>query len=443
MSGPFTFSQLALSGKNRAVVQFLVRFLPMLLLFAVPAVVRADLVKLMNGGELRGKIVSAGDSKQRIRLETTTGAIVVVERDQTQFVTMRSMAVEEYETRVRRIEDTWQAHWDLAEWCRQHSLTKQRETQLRHVIELDPDHQKAQAALGRVWHQGGWIDRDELMTSQGYVKYKNKYITTQELEVIEKTTDELNRERGWFQKVRLWLGWLDGFDRERARRGLNELRGIEDPNAATAVIKFLSSDSRVEVRELSVAILIKISGNKAVVGLVKMALFDSADEVREAALEGIGRDYYQAAQSAFVQGLRSEYNAIVCRAARALGQIGDKTAVGALIEALVTVHQYQVTSDVPANQAYSFTTDGHFASNSTPLPPSVAAAVRTGQMLPPIIAPSGDPVPKKTVTVRVDHYNSDVLEALEKLTSQNFGYDKRTWNLWWAAEKNLGGKAAK
>ncbi len=404
---------------------------------------RADLVKLINGGELRGKVITQKEGRNQIRLETVTGATVIVERDQTQFVTMRSAVVEEYETKARRIEDEWEPHWELAEWCRQHALAKQREHHLRRVTELSPDHDKAQVALGRVWHKGTWIDRDELMTAQGYVKYKNKYITPQELDIIEKTADELQRERGWFQKVRAWHGWLIGMNADRHRKALDEFQALDDPNAATAIIKFLSDDPHIEVRRICVAVLIKISGHKAATGLIKIALFDVAPEVRELARDGIGREYYEQAQNSFIQALRSEYNVVVCRAAMALGEIGDKKAVGPLIDALVTAHLYQVTSDIPSQPTYSFTTDGAFGPNGTAIPPNVLAAVRTGQMNPPIIAPSGDQLPKKTVTVRVEHQNSEVRDALEKLTQQDFGYDKRTWGLWWAAEKNVGGKLPK
>ncbi len=443
MSRPLPFLPHIPHLRNRLPFCLLFRCASLICLLAIPELCHADLVKLMSGGELRGKIIHSSDTKQKIRLETLTGAIVVVERDQTHFVTMRSLASEEYETRTRRIRDTWQEHWELSEWCRQHGLTKPREIHLRRVIELSPDHEKAQAALGRVWHQGAWIDRDELMASQGYVKYKNKYITPQELEVIEKTTEELERERGWFQKVRLWHGWLDGANEDRSRKAIVEFKAIDDPHAATAIVKFVCPDPRVEVRGLSVDVLVKISGHKAVAGLVKMALFDEATQVRSAALEGIGRDYYQHAQNAFAKELKSDYNAVVCRAATALGRIGDKKIVGSLIDALITVHQYQVVSDVPVSPTYSFTTDGNFGSNTAALPPSVMAAVRTGQMLPPVMAPSNDFIPKKTVTVRVEHYNEDVLNALVKLTQQNFGYDRRTWNLWWAAEKHSGGKQPK
>ena len=406
-----------------------------------PQFANADLVKLINGGELRGKIIPSSDAKIRIRVETLTGATVVVERSQVQFVTPRSLATEEYETRSRSVEDTADAHWELAEWCRQRGLTKQRETHLRRVTELAPDHEKAQSILGRVWHQGRWIDRDELMASQGYVKYKNKYITPQELEVIENTTDELERERSWFQKIRLWHGWLDGQHENRRPHAMTGLNSVDDPYAAPAIIKFLASDSRPAIRELAVSILVKISGAKSINGLVKLALFDEAIQIRKAALDGIGNAHYERAQKAFVTGLKNESNTVVCRAATALGQIGDKEAIKPLIEALVTVHQYQVAMDLPNNQTYSFSADGNFSSNTPAVPPGVMDAVRSGQLLPPVFAaPNDTPAAlKKNVTIRIEHYNAESLAALGKLTQQNFGYDKRTWHLWWAAEKNASG----
>lgn len=405
------------------------------------APVHADLVKLNNGGELRGKIVQNGNTKQSIRLETLTGAVVVVGTDQTQFVTMRSAAVEEYETRARRLgpaNDSWEAHWELSEWCRQRSLSAQRQVHLRRVTELAPDFEKAQTALGRVWNDGAWIDRDELMASKGYVKYKNKYITPQELEIIEKTTEELQRDRTWVQRVRVWRGWLDGPSEDKSRQAVAELKAVNDPHAASAVIKFLATDSRVRVRELAVDVLVKIGGGKATVGLVNLALFDESIEIRAAALEGIGQEQFLAAQNAFIQALRNESNAVVCRAGYALGKIGDKKAIGPLIDALVTAHNYQVTTDTPSNPVYSFSTDGNFAQNTPTLPPHVEAAVRTGQLLPPVYVPSESPVTRKVAIVRVEHRNAEVLAALESLTDKDFGYDKRTWGLWWAAEKNQG-----
>ena len=351
-----------------------------ILTFGMAAPLQADLVKLSNGGELRGRIIrnsAAGKSSpDSIQLETLTGATVVVRKSETQFVTMRSLAVEEYESRSRRVADTLEAHWELSEWCRQKALSKQREVHLMKVIEHEPHHEKAQVALGRVWNEGAWIDRDELMASQGYVKYKGRYITTQELDVIQKTSAELEQEREWFQKIKLWHGWLIGSHEERRQQGYVALHTIDDPHAAPALIRFLCGDTRRDIRMLGATVLSKLPGAKAVAGLVKLTLFDADPEVRFTSLSGITPENFEYAQPAFIKELRSEYNTVLSRAAAALGRVGDERAIAPLIDALITTHRYNVPTNQPTGQSYSYRTDGSFASGRT-LPPEVEAAMRT------------------------------------------------------------------
>lgn len=410
------------------------------------------MVKLSNGGELRGRLIrntAAGKAaSESLLLETLIGTAITVAKSETQFVSMRPLVVEEYETRARRSADSLEAHWELSEWCRQKGLTKQREVHLLRVVEHDAHHEKAQAALGRVWSDGAWVDRDELMASQGYVKYKNKYITTQELDLIQKTAAELEQEREWFQKVRLWKGWIGGRDEKRRQQGLVSLQQIDDDQAAPAVVKLLCEDTQRDIRMLGASILSKLTGAKAVAGLVKLTLFDADAEIRYAALNGITEEGYEFAQPAFIKELKHEANAVVSRAAGALARVGDERAVGPLIDALVTAHRYNVPINAPSGQTYSFRSDGNFPTGAS-LPPEIEAAARTGQLQQGavILNPSGLPVepPKKTVLVRVEHWNQDVLATLQKLTQRDFGYDERTWHLWWAAEKTNGGadKSAK
>ncbi len=415
----------------------------LVLLTASPA--PADLVKLANGGELRGRIVRSPATgavpAESIRLESLTGATVVVLKSDTLFVSMRPMVVEEYESKARRVADTLEAHWGLAEWCRLNGLSRQREVHLLKVVEHDANHEKAQVALGRVWNDGGWVDRDEMMAAQGYVKYKGRYVTTQELDVLQKTTAELGQEREWFQKIKLWHGWIIGRHEERRQQGLVALQQIDEIQAAPAVIRFLCEDSRRDLRLMGASLLSKLSGGKAASGLVKLALFDVDPEVRYTSLNAIGSDKFEQAQAAFIKELRSEYNTIVSRAAAALGRVGDERAIAPLIDALVTTHRYSVPTNERPGTSYSYRTDGTFGGNSSNLPPEVEAAMRTGQ-LPQgaIVLDSTAPAaPKKLVLVKVDHWNQDVLASLQKITKRDFGYDERTWHLWWAAEKTAGG----
>ena len=435
---------------------FMVRWLPRLglagiaILFLSTACVpaHADLVKLLNGGEIRGRIVGGTalrSNSESIVLETLAGVTVSIARADTKFLTMRPLTVEDYETRARRIDDTLQAHWDLSEWCRQQGLSKQREIHLQRVVEHNPLHEKAQTALGRVWHEGAWVDREEMMATRGYVKYKGRYVTVQELDLIQKTSDELATEREWFQKVRTWHGWLGGRNEDRFRQAMAALKQIDDPHAAPGIIRFLCDEKQQhEMRVLGVSVLSKLPGSKGTAGLVKLSLYDADDDIRFASMTGIAEQDFEYAQNAYVRELRNSLNPIVCRAANALARVGDQRAVAPLIEALVTSHQYQVQTNLPAGNMYSGSTDGTAGNSGGGLPPEVEIAIRTGQ-LPQgaIIAPpiGGMAIPRKVVLVTVDQPNQETLSTLQKLTGQNFGFDERTWRLWWAAEKHANGVA--
>ena len=409
---------------------------------------QADLIKLGSGGELRGKLAKGSATREFVTLETLTGAEVTVARDAIQFLTMRPVTVEEYESRLHRLPNTAEAHWEMAAWCKAHSLIKQRDEHLERVVKLEPGHAAAHQKLHHMrLKDGSWVSRDQYMESQGYVKYRGKYITTQELELVEKTLEERQEEREWFHKVKLWIGWVGGENfasANKAREGWQALEAITDPNAAPAVIRFLSECEHREVRLLSVKILSQVGGNKPIPGLAKLSLQDPDHEVRYEALIGLKEQQFDRAIPIYLKGLRSDFNPIVCRSGTALGMIGGDKAVSPLIDALITSHDYQIRVPGSSQQSYSFSTNGNFATGSV-LPPELQARISAGQYPNGVIVLDGSSAANqltrtKVVTVTVNHQNAEVLTALQKLTGKNFGYDQRTWHLWWAAEKNQGGK---
>ena len=148
--------------------------------------VRADLIKLKQGGEIRGKLLkeSAGGETTRT-IETLSGGRISVDAQQIEFVTNRPLVIEEYESRAHQIENTVEAHLELSEWCRENFLTTPRLQELEKVIELDPDHEQARAALGYTLRDGEWMTRDQIMRKNGYVKYKGRYVSSAELELLE------------------------------------------------------------------------------------------------------------------------------------------------------------------------------------------------------------------------------------------------------------------
>ena len=44
----------------------------------------------------------------------------------------------------------------------------------------------------------------------------------------------------------------------------------------------------------------------------------------------------------------------------------------------------------------------------------------------------------KSVTVKKDIRNTQVLSALKNLTHQDYGYDQRDWQRWWAVKRAAG-----
>lgn len=414
---------------------------PVMLVAAVLAAAssaQADLIRLRNGGEIRGQITrEASNDPQQLTIETLSGAVVILDRSEAEFVTRRPLKVEEYETRAKRTPMTVEDQWELAEWCREQALMSQREHHLAKVIELDPDHEKAHYALGHTKHDGVWTTRDELMKSRGYVKYKGRYITPQEMELLEKSEAELAAEQEWYRKVRMWHGWLLRYP-DRAQAAVLQLQQIRDADAVAALRKYFADESDKQFRSLYIQVLGQIPGPNSAAALVRQSLVDADYELRYRALDALSPDQHERAMQLFIEELKNGLNPVVERAAIGLQRVGDERVVPELIEALVTTHQYRVT--VPETSGnMSFSTDGSFPGTAQPLlPPEVELALRTGQL--PygaiVLKPQMGPVRTRTMTVRKEHRNEQVLAALRKLTGQDFGYDERTWQLWYTAQKS-------
>ena len=182
-----------------------------------------DLIKLKAGGEIRGKLQKLPSESGEARIiETLTGGKITVDAQQIEFITNRPLSVEEYESRSKSIADTVDAHLELANWCSENHLISQRHAELEKVLLLEPDHAKARAALGYTNRDGEWMTRDELMRKNGYIKYKGRYVSTAELELLEKNEADLAEERKWFKKVKLWLSLMNSNNAQLQQEGLSD-----------------------------------------------------------------------------------------------------------------------------------------------------------------------------------------------------------------------------
>ncbi len=405
----------------------------------------ADLIRLNSGGEIRGTISTdkGATSGPQVVITTLTGTEITIAQEQIEFITRRPLKVEEYESRARKTPNTVEDQWALAEWCREKNLRRQRETHLEQIVALDPDHEKAHRGLKHTNVNGEWMTQEERMTSQGYIKYKGRWVSSQELALLEKTEAEREREERWFQQVFLWKSWLTGTHAVRSRDALKEFGELKEPDAVAALVKNFQDENNTQLRAMYITILGNIPGPKPVSPLVAQSLHDSNYQLRYQSLNAINPDQYDTATPFYVQGLKHDLNAVVNRAGKALERTGDERIVPQLIDALVTTHRYRIR--LPDAGGVGFRSDGTGSANGSgsTLPPDVELALRSGQINGVIVnRPSNQMAkPPRYATIKRDDQNQAVLATLQKITGQNFGYNKRTWKLWHAAQKNGAGKA--
>jgi hypothetical protein len=409
--------------------------------FRLPAT-HADLIKLKNGGEIRGKLLplSKAPSEEIRTIKTLTGGSITVAAQQIEFITNRPLSIEEYETKSSEIEDSVEAHLELADWCTQNHLSSQRNQEMEKILQLDPDHAKARASLGYTKRDGEWMTRDDVMRKNGYFKYKGRYVSSGELELLEKNEADLEEERKWIKDVKLWLILLGSNDLLQQQQGLKNMQSITDPHAVAALARMMGKHDSVVIRSLLVSTLAQISGDKPLRPLVELILTDPEPTIRTSALETLAKRDATGAIAFFIEALKNKSNIIVQRAGAGLEEIGNQSVVPDLITALITDHTYVVR--VPdTSSTYSYNTNGTFGNSGVVLPPEIEAGLLAGRYPNGVIVlPSQQPkVLMRTVSVKHAHQNEAVLLALQKITKQNFGYNERMWRLWWASMQNQTG----
>lgn len=440
-------------GRRLAVVVWLA------IAMAVPGAAAGDVIRLKSGGAVYGRVLgpdgadtAAGPRNSEadvVRVETPGGVRLQLRSEDVASITPRPWMIEVYRWRAATIPDTVEAHWELAEWCREQNLREQRAEQLEAILRLDPKHRAARLGLGHRLRDGRWYTPeqfDAMMRSAGYVLHKGRYVTRQEHELRLQAERREKRQQEWFRKVRLWAGWLAGPSEVRRTAALEQLRDLRDPEAIPALVRFLAASRDPRLRRVFVDTVKRIPAETVPALLVNVALLDADRSTRLLAQQAVAQLPPPArgvAEQGYIAALRHPSNAVVRRAAAALGSLGSRAAVPALIEALVTEHAYRVRVPGSSTPSYSFSPSGGFANPyAVPLPPEIDLALRAGQLPFGVIVekqvfPGSPEAQTRLVTVVRAVKNPSVREALQTLTGQDHGYDEQAWRQWWLRQKQL------
>jgi hypothetical protein len=361
-------------------------------------------LKLTTGSTIFGELLNFSEvPRQTFRLRLEEGIEVDIPRSAVvEHGPVRREKLE-YERRWPTCPDTVEAQWELAMWCRDRTLNAERDRHLRRILELDPNHAEARRLLGFFSDDGEWKTREERMRADGYVLYGGRWMLPQAVRLLEQERKIKAAQGEWKQKISRWQSWLGGNRQELARENLQQ---VNDPFAVDALVEALKTERRPWVRLLFVEALARIGTARAEQALAYWALADSAEEVRMTCLDHLKKRHSPAVVDYFVGKLRSADNVEVNRAAVALRQLGDSSAIGPLIEALVTTHKVKISSGNPGQISMSFGTGG------------------TGMSV------GGGPV---VVTQAMQ--NREVLDALVALSGVNYGFDQARWRAWFAAQR--------
>jgi hypothetical protein len=374
---------------------------------------RADVFVLKNQGEIRGELVNKKESPRKSYVvKTASGGHVMLDVGEVAEVRPQSAAEIKYDRYRGDCPNTVDGHWKMAQWCKNNRLTRQRDEHLQLLLEIDPDHEEARHALGYSQINGRWVTQAQVMVEGGYIRSKyapGKWILPQEEELLA-TREKVNRAQlEWNTKLKRWGSWI-GTD--KASQAIAGIQAIDDPLAVRALKKFLEEDNRRDMRLHYVKALGRVNTPAAMDVLVGTSLFDKDEEIRIAALDEVVSRNYRPSVGQYVQALKNKDNQVVNRAGVALGQLKDESAIGPLIDALVTNHTYIVQKGQPGQTSATF-------GNA---PGGGGGGFSFGG--------------SSTQTIKRDHENHDVLQALVEMTGgTSFNYDVKAWKYWYIAQK--------
>ena len=318
----------------------------------------------------------------------------------------------EYERIAPTYPDTAAGQWELAQWCREHKLTAQRQVHLRRVIELDPNHVEARRALGYSQVDGRWATQEEVMKARGFVRHNGKWLMPQEVELAENKRKLDTAQQEWCQKLKRWRGWL-GTDRDSQAR--DNIAAVNDPDGG----KGLGAGIARRPRPAGPVVVRRGPGEDR--------------RARSGPRLGHCVDLRRASRRC---GLPAS---ITCRrrsgrrwSSYYVGKLKDKKSTNEIIN-LAGVGTWP--DERPVGHRPADRRPGYDAQVSRSSPPAATEAMsptfgngperrrhrpgdgRRTKVHPPYIA------------------NQSVLDALVALTGRNFNFDKQAWKYWYAAQK--------
>ena len=416
---------------------------------------RADRILLKDGSQVRGKAIVDAAHPDQYRVVAESGKTpVLLKLDRVLRIDPEPSILDEYAPKRTALGATPSSadEFALADWCDAHGLPDLANFHYEAIARRDPTFAPARERLGHTQRDGKWLTPDERKAAQGLTLYRGRWITPEEKERVDADSAATAEQANWNRQVSILRQSLGSDARGREAEG--QLLAIRDPSATRAVARILGRDPEPGVRVLAARVLGRIPGPIASAALVARLLEEADDEVRRETMTELAGSPEANVVPKLILALKSKDLAVINRAAWALGNLKALAAIPKLIPVLVTTETRLIwePSTPAANPGYGSIgpAPGY---NSGYTGGGISIPVLTGPTVGPgVVAYGATSVPASSLGgfggsnlsigggtvdrgptpryINVNHPNTEVRNALARLTGKDFGFDAASWRRW-------------
>ncbi len=291
--------------------------------FILPLFAKTVKITLYDGTVIEGEIVAEYETKYIIK--TIGGNMEVMKSNVKGKPVFTETPIEKYDRIVKgKTFKTAEEHIKIAEWCKKNNLQTQYFKHLHEALEIDPNNETANKAMGKVRYEKRWVEN-------GQVKKEYIWVTQKEYEALhQKELDEVNRQKarkngpgktmGGSSKLYIPDVNLEDWQKDFAMPYINNL-----------------GSSNWRTRDAAINTLISQDFTDKLIPLVLKTVIEGNPAARESAIEALLRYKYPNLLPFLEDRMLKDKDKNVRRKAiYGLGEVGDAHSVSILLKALDT-----------------------------------------------------------------------------------------------------------